>query len=236
MTSFDEEKKIEIYEDDFCIPEMSNMENETRERNLLSNKMGKGGWHIQLDTDEYFLNFREFVYFLKDIMPLQVFYNEPVCVCTQLVTLFKKTKNGFLFIKSKETAPVATRYPYYTKARAIGQNILITNFEILHQSWARDEEEIKEKLDNWGHKKDFNTKSYFNFWNVCDEHNYQYYNNFNPVDKKLWKQLYRGEALSIPDFILTYKNNSCTVDYKYKYHPLYPKKNNFLNRLKAYFK
>jgi hypothetical protein len=234
LLDFDKGKKIEIYEDDFCVPGISNMENETRERNLLADKMESGGWHIQLDTDEYFVNFKEFVHFLKEIIPTQDFYNEPICVYTQLITLFKKTKNGFLYIKSGENAPIATRHPVYTKARAIDQGVLYTNFEIIHQSWAREEEEIQEKLNSWGHKEDFNIQSYFNFWKVCDEFNYKCYNNFNPVDQRLWDKLELARAASIQEFIAEY--NSQAIDYHFKYHPLHPKKKNILKRIKAAFK
>ena len=232
LTAFDKDKKIEIYEDDFCVAGISNMENETRERNLLAKKMGEGGWHIQLDTDEYFVNFKEFTHFLKNIL-VQDIYNEPFCVYTQLVTLYKKTKSGFLYIKSGEVAPIATRHPVYTKARAIDQGVLYTNFEIIHQSWGREEEEIQEKLANWGHKEDFDIQSYFNFWRVCDEYNYKCYNNFNPVDQRLWKQLELGKAESIQQFISEY---NASIDYSFKYHPLYPKKKTIWAKLKALLK
>lgn len=52
----DKENKIHIYEDSFYFSNISPMELETRERNLLANFMGSGGWHIQIDVDEYFLD------------------------------------------------------------------------------------------------------------------------------------------------------------------------------------
>src|SRR5947209_19632592 len=58
-------KKIRLYEDDFSISTLSPMENEVRQRNLIAEFMGKDGWHIQLDTDEYFNDFRGFVSYLN---------------------------------------------------------------------------------------------------------------------------------------------------------------------------
>jgi hypothetical protein len=36
------------------------MENETRERMMIAQRMGEGGWHVQVDSDEYFLDFGTF--------------------------------------------------------------------------------------------------------------------------------------------------------------------------------
>jgi hypothetical protein len=33
------------------------MECDTRERNMLAKYMGEGGWHVQIDADEYFADF-----------------------------------------------------------------------------------------------------------------------------------------------------------------------------------
>src|SRR5690606_41171415 len=52
LKEFDSEKKIQIYKDDFYIPELSAIENDTRERTLLSEKMGVGNWLVQVDADE----------------------------------------------------------------------------------------------------------------------------------------------------------------------------------------
>ena len=36
---------------------MQPMELETRQRNMMAEKMGSGGWHIQMDGDEYAYDF-----------------------------------------------------------------------------------------------------------------------------------------------------------------------------------
>lgn len=58
---FDKDKKIHIYEDDFYDPSLSVKDNDTRERNMLGIRMGSGGWHLQVDSDEYFVDFSMFV-------------------------------------------------------------------------------------------------------------------------------------------------------------------------------
>jgi len=52
LKSMDTKKKIRIYEDDFFDPNLSAIENDSRERNMLAKFMGEGGWHVQVDADE----------------------------------------------------------------------------------------------------------------------------------------------------------------------------------------
>src|SRR5690349_10266607 len=56
ISSVDVQNKIDVYEDDFALSNLSAMENDTRQRNLMAKRLGKGGWHIQVDSDEYFLD------------------------------------------------------------------------------------------------------------------------------------------------------------------------------------
>ena len=58
ISTFDVNNKIEIYKDDFYDPNLSSMENEVRERTMLSVYFGKDNWYIQLDSDELFINFK----------------------------------------------------------------------------------------------------------------------------------------------------------------------------------
>ena len=65
IDTFDVDKKITIYRDDFYIPELSPIDNDSRERTLLSEKMGIGNWLVQVDADEIFLDFDKFVETLR---------------------------------------------------------------------------------------------------------------------------------------------------------------------------
>ena len=61
LKEFDKDNKVELYYDDFYVPELSAIENDNRERHLLSLKMGIGNWLIQKKKNEYFINFENFV-------------------------------------------------------------------------------------------------------------------------------------------------------------------------------
>ena len=61
LNQYDSQKKITIYRDNFYVPELSAIENDNRERHRLSLKMGIGNWLIQVDSDEYFIDFKKLI-------------------------------------------------------------------------------------------------------------------------------------------------------------------------------
>ncbi|WPR72266.1 hypothetical protein SLW70_03755 [Flavobacterium sp. NG2] len=184
--------KIKIYEDTFFIPENSPSENDTRERNLLAKAMGEGGWHIQIDSDEYFNDFKGFVTFLKNNNSyLKNPAKNPIEIHVQWITLFKKVDNGFLYIKdSYDAIEVATNYPKYKYMRATRHpKKIITKFILLHQSWARDENEIFTKITNWSHRDDTDNKAFYEFWKNINLTNYSKIKNFHESNPPKWKSL-----------------------------------------------
>jgi len=184
---FDRGQKIKIYEDKFFLPELTPMECETRERNLLSMHMGACDWYIQLDSDEYFVDFKSVFDKLQQFTPIK-----PVTVRCKLVTLFKQTEAGFLVIKdSVEPLNFVTNNPVYDIARSnnSGNQQVLWDDIVLHQSWARSAAEIGIKIANWGHRDDFNTYSFYKLWEAIDEFNYSGLSNFHPLDPKTWPGL-----------------------------------------------
>ena len=51
LKQIDTKNKIELYKDNFYIPELTAIQNDTRERHMLSMKMGIGNWLIQIDNE-----------------------------------------------------------------------------------------------------------------------------------------------------------------------------------------
>jgi len=208
LKKIDTDHKISILEDDFYIPTLSTMENDTRERNMLGQFMGKGGWHVQLDSDEYFYDFEAFTGYLrsKDHY-LQNPEKTPVTVAAYWITLFKKLDHGYLYINSYEPFRLATNNPVYTSARNTGQQTLYANFCVFHQSWARDPEAIHKKVKDWGHSNDFNTEAYLSFWDNVNEQNYTRFHNFHPLNGKSWKKLEYGPGGNVETFLQTYRQS-----------------------------
>ncbi|GGA88903.1 hypothetical protein GCM10008015_31800 [Flavobacterium palustre] len=165
IKAFDTKNIIEFYFDNFYISSLTPMDCEIRERNLVLKKLGRG-WKIQLDVDEYVYDFEVVSKYLKKYWYLTLFPKfTPLCFTGKLVTLFKEVENGYVFIDNDERFPFITNQNFNTHSR---RNIHIKNFysniSVIHQSWARGERDIKIKVENWGHRDDFNTKDYIQFW------------------------------------------------------------------------
>jgi hypothetical protein len=187
IKEFDIDHEIVVYRDQFFVAGLTPMECDTRERNMLAKAMGPSDWYIQIDSDEYFQNFGSFVQKLKSFSTAS-----PTTITCRVVTLFKHLKSGFLLIdESYEALSFETNNPVYTVARnnTTGNQIVEWPDVVLHQSWAREPEEIQLKLQNWSHKDDFNTQSFFNIWQAIDEFNYHCLRNFHPLSPPTWPKL-----------------------------------------------
>jgi hypothetical protein len=190
IDNIDIDKKIKIYEDDFHLADKSPMENEVRQRNLMADFLGAtDGWHLQLDSDEYFLNFHGFVQYLQKLRPSRL-----TNICCPWITLYKRIDEGFLMVnpvnfKQVEYIPIATNTPHYEHGRRNGYFNHYTDFAILHQSWARSKEEVWQKLNNWGHRNDSDINAYFKLWEDVNIDNFKSYRNFNQVNPEIWPSL-----------------------------------------------
>jgi hypothetical protein len=215
LDAIDTEKKIDLYEDDFALPNLSAMKNDNRQRNMMAARMGKGGWHIQIDSDEYFVDFKKFVDFLKSLHGNPTGTEKPVNICGCWIPLIKKLPHGFLYVDFKnslpETAPVATNVPVYERARNNGHFNLITPHYVVHETWSRSENELWFKINNWGHSDeelDAQAKkiSYYNLWKALDEYNYSYVINFHPAIPSTWPALNFIKASSTEEVVETLRN------------------------------
>ncbi|HEY3402699.1 MAG TPA: hypothetical protein VGK59_04875 [Ohtaekwangia sp.] len=206
----DPDNKVDVYEDDFSLPGLSAMENDSRQRNMMAARMGKGGWHVQIDSDEYFLAFDEFIKALRNIIPRPSGDEKALNVCPALLPLIKKVKTGYLFVDFKtrlpEHAPFATNVPVYHAARRNGHfNVVVPSY-VIHETWARSDDELWYKFSNWGHadeefaQMDRRT-SYFNLWKSLDENNYQYLCDFHPGEPAAWPALGFCKAGSIEELM-----------------------------------
>jgi hypothetical protein len=203
IRKLDTDNKIKFYADTFYLENHQPMDLETRQRKMLAEFMGKGGWHLQIDADEYAYDFELFISFLKnnDYLTIEPDKN-PVNVLMKLIVLFKKDNNGYYVVKPfKETCFVATNYPNYLAGRRSENFNIITEHLLIHESWARNEEEVYTKLNNWGHKNDFDTSVFFKKWKSLNKDNYAEYINFHPIYKENWASLEFVEAKSSEEFL-----------------------------------
>jgi|TARA_B110000114_G_scaffold185132_1_gene230966 hypothetical protein len=206
IKELDTQKKITFFIDNFYIPSLAPMENEVRERNMLLKKMGKG-WLFQLDSDEYLYDFKSISQKLRTKNYLIKFNRLlPVTLSGYWVILFKKNEEGFFQISNKTKFNFITNYPKYTGARK-NKNFVNINIENLafHQSYAREEDEIYQKIKNWGHKDDFDTDKFFTFWKTINIENYKSIKNFHPEIPNLWSHLEFVKAKNVKELISTSK-------------------------------
>ena len=196
-------KKIVVLEESFYIDSLKPMQNEVRQRNRMAEVMGKGGWHIQLDCDEYFPDFSGFVQYLFSLPEAK---SRNVNVCCLWVVLYKQTSNGFLYVDPERKdnlyfIQIATRNPAYEYGRRNGNFNICTSFYLVHQSWARSAQEILEKVENWGHSDDFDSQRYFEKWNTIDETNYKEVRNFHPTTPEIFPSLMFEKGKTIPGLL-----------------------------------
>jgi hypothetical protein len=228
--------KIIIYEDDFYQQNRTSMQCEVRERNLLAQQMGENGWHIQLDVDEYFIDFKGFTDYIKKINPNPQATQKAINICVGWINLFKKTQNHYLCIENNsnnlESIQVATNVPIYENGRRNGNFNHYSSFFMIHDTWARTEQEVWQKISNWGHKTDFDIQKYFEFWKNLDENNYEEVKNFHPIQPNVWQKLTLVNANNIEEVIknikVPYFANNMIYNFKRKM-----KNNRNIARLKS---
>lgn len=206
---FDSKNKIEFYFDSFYLEELSPIQCETRERNMLLKKMGKG-WLMQLDVDEYIYDFIEVVKYLNKYWYLTLFPKfTPIVFKGKFVTLYRQLEDGYIYIDNDEHFSFITNQSNYIHTRK--NNTVrnhFTNIKVIHQSWARSEDEIQKKIKNWGHRDDFDTQKYFEFWRNLSSSNYMFHKNVHPIVPEVWDKLYFLPSTSIYEFIEKYANNN----------------------------
>lgn len=214
VKEIDKDKKIILYEDDFALPNLNSRENGNRHRMLIAEKMGKGGWHIQVDADEYFLDFAGFVKYLKKLNPNPTGKEKPYNVLANWISLIKRVDNGFLYVDFEdnlpETAPFATTLPNYERARHNGDFNKLSPFYVLHETWARGEKELKFKISNWGHSSEEleaqkDRDSYFELWKALDSRNCQYIRDFHPASPRTWTALNFCQGKTIEEFMQNFQ-------------------------------
>lgn len=205
-----------MYSDDFYLPDLTAMQNQTRERNLIAEQMGEGGWHVQVDSDEYFPDFGAFVGFLRRHSRWLAPDSPPIDIGAFLIPLYKKFDDGFLYIPNAyETFAIATNRPKYKQARKTTGRILYAPYYLFHQTWARPEEEIWTKVNSFGARTQFHIQSYYNLWKSIDRHNYRYLRDFHPLIPAVWHSLAWGDGKNILEFITNYRqSNPLTVPAK----------------------
>lgn len=189
LEEFDIDKKIEIYRDNFYVPELTGIQMDTRERHLLSLKMGIGNWLVQVDSDEYFLDFSKYVKSLRKYDSyLDNPQNHPVQISGYHIDIYKYLDDGILYVKNTCKVLLATNYPNYKLARQSRERIIYVNSFTFHESMSRSVEELEYKLKNWSHREDVNP-TFLDKWKSANKDNYKDIKDVFYLEPKQWKEL-----------------------------------------------
>jgi len=207
IKTYDVDSKIKIYEDVFSVPELTTMECEVRERKMLAEKMGIGNWLIQLDADEYFINFKRFTNYLKSKNHLLINPKQhPVQIQPFHVNLYKKVDNGYLYVSDSSKTVVATNYPNYLVGRKTAGKVIYFNALVLHECLSRNREDLITKLTNWGHNDEVNLEAFMSKWDSVNETNYNKHQDFFFLNPKKWKHLDYIEGKTFKELFENFMN------------------------------
>lgn len=190
LKSFDTEKKISIYRDNFFDSSLTAMENEVKERKMLASKMGMGNWIIQLDSDEYFVDFKKFA---EELRLRNEYLNNPgenqIQIAGYYINLYKYTDAGILYVSKPRNQKFATNYPSYVTGRNTNKQVIYIPVIVIHECLSRSEEEIRTKFTNWGHSHQVDIDGFLEKWRKIDHSNYDQFENFFYLEPEKWKKL-----------------------------------------------
>ena len=189
IKEFDVDNKIEFYYDNFYLPHLTGIQNDTRERHMLSLKMGIGNWLIQVDSDEYFLDFNSFVLQLRKYDSyLDSPEKNPIQISGFHIDIYKYLDEGLLYVKDTCKVLLATNYPNYKLARQTRERVIYVNSFVFHESLARTEEELEFKLKNWGHSHELNSE-FLAKWKRANKDNFNEIKNVFYLNAKQWSRI-----------------------------------------------
>ena len=181
----------------FYVEGFTTMQCEVRQRKMLSEKMGIGNWLIQLDADEYFLDFKAFIDTLRQYDSyLKQPKNNQIQFSTFLVNIYKQVEGGFLYIDEATKCMTATNYPSYKTGRNTKKRIIYTKHLMFHETLSRDEKELEFKFNNWGHKGETNP-FFMEKWKSASKDNYKDLTDLFYLEPHKWKKLNyaKGETI-----------------------------------------
>lgn len=209
LKSIDTENKISIYKEDFYDPELNAMENEVKERKMLASKMGIGNWIIQLDSDEYFVDFKKFT---EELRLRNKYLDNPednqIQIAGYYINLYKYTDDGILYVSKPRNQKFATNYPDYKTGRNTKQQVIYIPSIVIHECLSRTEAEIRTKFTNWGHSHQVDIEKFLEKWRKVNLSNYNEFEDFFYLEPEIWKKLnyVKGNTINEISENLNYKN------------------------------
>ena len=210
LEEVDTERKIKVLEGNFSSTDLTTRENCNLQRNEMAKAMGSGGWHVQVDSDEYFLDFKGFASYLRALESNPDGSKKSINVLVNLIPIYKRIDDSYFLVdfgnRLPEAAPFATNKPEYIRARNSGHFNHLSPFYALHETWSRDQEELEYKIANWGHASEeladrAQRKQELEQWVSVTEENYAEFKNIHPAKPHAWPSLKLVKAKSVSELV-----------------------------------
>jgi len=204
---FDTENKINIYRDNFFLPNISPMENEVRERKMLASKMGIGNWLIQVDSDEYFVNFKAFAEALRSRNKyLENPEKNRIQIAGYYINLINIPGMEFCTYQNPAIKNLPPTIPIMSQGETPKQRVIYVPHIVIHECLSRSEDEIKTKFSNWGHSHQVNGEIFLDKWRQIDETNYKQFEDLFYLEPEKWKRLNYVQGQSMNKIIENLKS------------------------------
>lgn len=183
IAEIDTEKKIRIIESNFHARDVP-IENDTAERRELGAACRPGNWVIQIDSDEILFSPLAWKQYFNGL-------TEDTTIYANWLPVYKIIGDKALIVAGPpEAVPVATCSPHrYQMARITDQPYVDSPLFMLHLTWGRTEEELIQKLTNWGHSAEIDLPRHLGIWRATTLENYRQLRDFHPLEPTLWQRL-----------------------------------------------
>lgn len=182
LSSIDIEDKIRVVEENFHASKIA-IENDNSERNFLKSQC-KHDWILSIDADEIIVNPKEFFY---QWLPIVAPYRDKVDISMTWLLPMKEFEHEYLVIantdnrwfKGDTQGVMTTKDKQYTYCRwTNNKRVIHSPLTSVHWSFCRTEENLAQKLNNFGHSDKTQNDPFFNNWKICNLNNYQALTNF----------------------------------------------------------
>lgn len=182
LKEIDRDNKISIIEHNFHSSKVA-LENDNFERNYLKSQCSHD-WIFSIDADEELVNAKDF--FLKYV-PLAEKYRKKIDLSFTWFLPYKEFEDCYLMIANRDGSWsrgdtqgfVTNKDNEFTYCRwTNNRRVILSPLCILHWSFCRTEENLSQKLNNFGHSDKANSDPFFNIWKQITLDNYTQLTNF----------------------------------------------------------
>lgn len=182
LKSLDYDNKISIVEHNFHSSKVA-IENDNFERNYLKSQC-QHDWIFSVDADEELVNAKDF--FFKYV-PLVEKYHNKLDISFTWFLPYKEFDDCYLMIANDDNSWsrgdtqgfVTHKNNHFTYCRwTNNKKVVVSPLAIMHWSFCRTEQNLTQKLNNFGHSDRSKKDPFFDIWKQITLDNYSQLRNF----------------------------------------------------------